>query len=65
MSSREQVLARVRRATSNHVHDPRASYAALKRNYIVSGRLAADDRIALMIERLREYDAEVVEAEPD
>ncbi len=65
MNSREQVLSRVRRATANGAHDPSASYAALPRDYIRSGRLTADHRIALMIERLREYDAEVVEAEPE
>ena len=36
------------------------AYAALPRSYVCAGRLSGEDRIALMIERLREYDAEVV-----
>src|SRR5579863_886483 len=64
MSSREKVLERVRRATANGARDPKASYAALERNYIRSGKLGVEERLALMIERLREYDAEVVECSP-
>ena len=63
-SSREEILARVRRATGNGAKDVAQSYAALERNYIRTGRLSAEERIALMIERLREYDAEVVETPP-
>lgn len=63
-STREQVLERIRRATGNGPHDPAASYAALERNYVHAGKLAPAERIALMIERLREYDAEVMEATP-
>ena len=59
--SREQVLARVRHATHNQVANPAATYARLERNYVRTGHLNADERLALMIERLREYDAEVVE----
>jgi len=64
MSSREKVLERVRRATANGAQDPNASYAALERNYIRTGKLGVEERLALMIERLREYDAEVVECSP-
>ena len=42
--------------------DIASSYAALERKYVRAGRLGAEERLALMIERLREYDAEVVEA---
>jgi L-lactate dehydrogenase complex protein LldG len=61
MTSREHVLARVRRATSNGAADPATGYAALERKYVRAGRLKSEERIALMTERLREYDAEVVE----
>jgi L-lactate dehydrogenase complex protein LldG len=37
----------------------------LPRSYVRAGKLSGEDRIALMIERLREYDAEVVECAPD
>jgi L-lactate dehydrogenase complex protein LldG len=58
--SREQVLARVRRARGGAL-DIAASYAGLERKYIRAGRLGEEKRLELMIERLREYDAEVVE----
>jgi L-lactate dehydrogenase complex protein LldG len=62
--SREQVLGRVRRATEDGAADVAGSYARLERKYVRAGRLGADERLALMIERLREYDAEVVETTP-
>ncbi len=64
MNSREQVLEKIRRATEKDAHDATARYAALERNYVHAGTLGAEERIALMIERLREYDAEVVECPP-
>ncbi len=64
-ASREEILARVRHATRNGAKDVTASYAALERGYIRAGQLNPEERIALMIERLREYDAEVVECSPD
>jgi L-lactate dehydrogenase complex protein LldG len=63
VKSREAVLGRVRAATCNAA--PAAeSYAQLPRNYIRRGTLGAEERVLLMIERLREYDAEVVECAP-
>jgi L-lactate dehydrogenase complex protein LldG len=41
------------------------TYNALPRAYIRRGQLTAEARIALMIERLREYDAEVIESTPE
>jgi L-lactate dehydrogenase complex protein LldG len=64
MSSREQVLERIRRATANGAADIATRYAAMDRGYIRAGTLGPRERIALMIERLREYDAEVVETAP-
>jgi len=63
--SREQVLDRIRRATAGGTQDVAASYAGLQRSYVRAGRMSAAERLALMVERLREYDAEVVEATPD
>ena len=63
--SREQVLARVQRAIGSGAADVEDSYARVERNYVRTGRLSADERLALMIERLREYDAEVVETTPE
>ncbi|MGA2807769.1 MAG: LUD domain-containing protein, partial [Terracidiphilus sp.] len=63
-SSRERILDRVRAATQ----PPAAvasDYAALPRNYIRKGALGAEGKLNLLIERLREYDAEVVESSPE
>jgi L-lactate dehydrogenase complex protein LldG len=46
------------------VDAPEQSYAELKRGYVRAGGLSEEKRIELMIERLREYDAEVVETAP-
>ena len=65
--SRWTVLDRIRNATQSVAADPaqRAdAYAALPRPYLRRGVLSAEARIKLMIERLREYDAEVVESKP-
>ena len=64
-ASREQVLERIRRATSSRTSDLVGSYAGLPRNYARAGRLSVPEKLALMIERLREYDAEVVEISPE
>src|SRR5581483_455182 len=61
--SRAMVLERIRSAGSGEA--AALSYAGLSRNYCTQGRLAAAERDALMIERLREYDAEVVECGPE
>ena len=63
--SRQVILDRIRKATAGGAPDVAGSYAALYRDYVRAGKLGSDDRIALMIERLREYDAEVVEAAPE
>jgi len=63
--SREEILGRIRRATESAVPDPAASYAALQRYYVRVGRVGVDERVALMIERMREYDAEVVDTAPE
>ncbi len=63
--SRQVILDRIRKATGGGAPDVAGSYAGLERSYVRAGKLGADERIALMIERLREYDAEVVEAAPE
>lgn len=67
-SFREQVLNHIRTATRSSALPPEqvaAAYAALPRAYQRASHLGADARLALMVERLREYDAEVVECAPD
>src|ERR1039458_9306742 len=68
VSARQKILDRVRGATQSVAKGPgelESAYAALPRSYVRAGKLSGEDRIALMIERLREYDAEVVECAPD
>lgn len=64
LGSRQGILDRVRAATgtaAKNQSELERAYAALERGYVRRGSLSADERVALMIERLREYDADVVE----
>jgi L-lactate dehydrogenase complex protein LldG len=66
-ASRQRILDRIRAATRSVAKDGSQladAYAALPRAYVRHGKLASEARIQLMIERLREYDAEVVESSP-
>ena len=65
VSSREEVLARIRRAIGAGAPNVEAGYAAVPRAYIRAGRLGTEEKLSLMVERLREYDAEVVETDPN
>lgn len=60
--SRLLVLDRIRSATQG---SPKSAYASLQRSYVRRGELGGAARVKLMIERLREYDADVVECAPD
>ena len=65
--SRQRILDRIRLATQSVAQSaPQLAETceALPRAYIRHGALPSQARIALMIERLREYDAEVVESTP-
>lgn len=61
-TSRQLILDRIRTATRDVSRSP---YADLQRPYIRHGALGSAARIRLMIERLREYDAEVIECAPE
>jgi len=65
--SRARILQQVHAATqkTENPGDLASTYSSLLRTYVRAGRLSAAERIALMIERLREYDADVVETIPD
>jgi L-lactate dehydrogenase complex protein LldG len=67
-SSRRQILDRIRAATRDSARSPEqaaGSYARLPRDYVCHGALPEKSRIGLMLERLREYDAEVAECTPN
>ena len=65
MSSREKILDSIRSSTQTPDADREQAYAAIPRSYTRAGMLTGKARVALMIERLREYEAEVVECAPD
>ena len=67
-STRQQVLARIRSATSASGRDREvreAAYDALPRSYQRTGALAPAERMALLVERLREYGAAVTKTSPE
>jgi len=67
VQSRQLTLDRIRAATPSAAKDASqlaGAYASLSRTYIRRGSLSASARIKLMIQRLREYDADVVECIP-
>ena len=61
--SRTTILDRIRKAGGSAPGRAEA-YAALPRQYERNGSLDEEARLRLMIERLREYDSEVVECAP-
>jgi L-lactate dehydrogenase complex protein LldG len=66
--SRALVLERIRAATRNSAQaerDAAPAHAAAGREYIRRGSMTAEARFERMAERLREYDAEVVECGPE
>ncbi len=66
-SSRQKILERIRRATTGAGRSGAAlaeACDALPRNYVRRGAMSASERLELMVERLREYDAEVTECAP-
>jgi L-lactate dehydrogenase complex protein LldG len=60
-SSRQSILDRIRAATQNSQGTP---YADLPRNYIRRGNLDRAALLRLMVDRLREYGADVTETTP-
>ena len=66
LQSRQKILDRIRANTRTvSSADLESDYAALPRAYIRAGSLSREACLALMIERLREYDSEVVECSPE
>jgi L-lactate dehydrogenase complex protein LldG len=66
-TSRQRILGRIASATKAVAKNPTelaTAYAALSRTYIQAGAMSAEARVTRMIERLREYDAEVIECAP-
>jgi L-lactate dehydrogenase complex protein LldG len=57
MSAREDVLGRVRRSIGEAQADRESDYARIPRNYRQTGTLNVAGRVALFVDRLREYNA--------
>jgi len=68
IDSRTQIVERLRAANGSAALDREGlaqAYDALPRQYIRQGKLSPSAKIDLLIERLREYDADVVESTPE
>jgi L-lactate dehydrogenase complex protein LldG len=59
--SRNAVLDKIRAGLDKAAGDAASAFARLPRTYKQRGTMSVEDKLALMMERLREYDAEVVE----
>jgi L-lactate dehydrogenase complex protein LldG len=68
IDSRQRVLDHIGKATQSVAKNDAeraADYARLPRNYVHKGQRNRQQTLELMIERLREYDAEVIESTPE
>jgi len=66
--SRQRILECIHAAIqppAKGLADAAVAYAVLPRDYVRRGKMSAAARLELMIERLREYDAEVIESTPE
>ena len=61
LESRQRILDRIQAATQPST-EAAPSYAALPRNYVRKGALTTEARLNLLVQRLREYDAEVLQS---
>jgi L-lactate dehydrogenase complex protein LldG len=61
MTAREEILGKIRSALEVPANDPAASYARIPQSYNRIGRLDAEARSHLLIDRLVDYDSEVLQ----
>lgn len=61
-TARSRIFESIRSTSGMPAGDVAATYGELSRPYRLGGTLSSEERLHLMIERLREYDAEVSEA---
>ncbi|HZZ38864.1 MAG TPA: LUD domain-containing protein [Acidobacteriaceae bacterium] len=62
IDSRDAILQRIRAGLGSG-RDPAPDYGAIPRNYIRAGRLNTEARLQLFLERLRDYETNVLEAD--
>jgi L-lactate dehydrogenase complex protein LldG len=68
VKSRDRILGRIRAATpsaAGTTKEALRAWSALPRGYVRRGALSAASAVELMIQRLREYDAETFECTPE
>jgi L-lactate dehydrogenase complex protein LldG len=63
--SRQLVLDQIRAATGNSSTAAKPLPSPIARDYVRRGSMTAGARLERLVERLREYDADVVECEPE
>lgn len=63
MTAREDILQKIRSALEVSATDPSASYARVTRSYRRLGALETHARVELLIDRLIDYDAEVLQVQ--
>ena len=63
MTAREEILSRIRTALPGDPLDPAASHASISRLYNRAGTLTRDARLELFIDRLLDYDTEIIQTE--
>jgi L-lactate dehydrogenase complex protein LldG len=61
MTAREQILATIRNALRVDAANPAASHARIAPTYNRIGQLSPEARVALFIDRLVDYDTEIIE----
>jgi len=62
MSACEEILARIRSALPREAADPAQSYARITREYRSSEGLSPEECVELFLDRLRDYDTEILHA---
>jgi len=65
MTAREEILNRIRTALPGDPLDPAASHAAIERPYNRAGNLDAHATLELFIDRLLDYDTEIIHIEAE
>ena len=58
---RDAMLDRIRSAVAPEQGDATAEYATITRTYIHRGRLSQEERVVLLVQRLHDYDTNVIE----
>lgn len=61
MDAREEILSRIRTALHVQASDPAASHTNVSRSYNRTGTLSPEARMHLFLDRLIDYDTEVIE----